>query len=386
MNDVQVRELEHLITGAIAPHLGDGASVYSGDVAVTIKYDKEKKKGKVWVGIPEPSPLLINDALMDKLTTILTTVGFPIITVFPPDGLTLVDTHSNDIATRRALEWDFIEGAYTRVAYNSFDDIHPIQIEQKYYLPLMSGYNMVFDQMGDTQNHTVYSGPSGSGKSVAAMVMLSAMINPIRKWNGKEYVMTNQKLADELIVISPKNDKNLYDFCQKHGITPMVPASHGFVTNVIEKLNSLLELCQQRQAQIIKGVSPAIMPYKVLYLDEGLYLSQMTRDRKQRQELDSMLTSLLIIARSAKVIVVITSQTMSDQVLNTSAREQLNNRFLFGNPNGPSDSTRFLFKNWHNQLVIHRDEYSFGTGIASMESNGSRLVSFLSPFIKEIAQ
>lgn len=385
MNDVQVRELEHTITGAIGPHLGT-ASVYDNDVMVKIKYDEKKKKGKIQITIPEPSPLLIDDDLMDKLTTILTTVGFPLITVFPPDGLTLVDTHSNDIATRRALEWDFIEGAYTRVAYNSFDDIHPIQIEQKYYLPLMSGYNMVFDQMGDTQNHTVYSGPSGSGKSVAAMVMLSAMINPIRKWNGKEYVMTNQKLADELIVISPKNDKNLYDFCQKHGITPMVPASHGFVTNVIEKLNSLLELCQQRQAQIIKGVSPAIMPYKVLYLDEGLYLSQMTRDRKQRQELDSMLTSLLIIARSAKVIVVITSQTMSDQVLNTSAREQLNNRFLFGNPNGPSDSTRFLFKNWHNQLVIHRDEYSFGTGIASMESNGSRLVSFLSPFIKEIAQ
>lgn len=385
MDDGQVKELEHTITGAIGPHLGT-ASVYDNDVMVKIKYDEKKKKGKIQVTIPEPSPLLIDDALMDKLTTILTTVGFPIITVFPPDGLTLVDTHSNDIATRRALEWDFIEGAYTRVSYDSFDDIHPIQIGQKYYLPLMSGYNMVFDQMGNTQNHTVYSGPSGSGKSVAAMVMLSAMINPIRKWNGKEYVMTNQKLADELIVISPKNDKNLYDFCQKHGITPMVPASHGFVTNVIEKLNSLLELCQQRQAKIIKGVSPAIMPYKVLYLDEGLYLSQMTRDRKQRQELDSMLTSLLITARSAKVIIVITSQTMSDQVLNTSAREQLNDRFLFGNPNGPSDSTRFLFKNWHNQLVIHRDEYSFGTGIASMESNGSRLVSFLSPFIKEIAQ
>lgn len=385
MNDVQVKELEHTITGAIGPHLGT-ASVYDNDVMVKIKYDEKKKKGKIQITIPEPSPLLINDALMDKLTTILTTVGFPIITVFPPDGLTLVDTHSKDLATRRALEWDFIEGAYTRVIYNSFDDIHPFQVGPKYYLPLMKGYNMTFDQMGNTQNHTVYSGPSGSGKSVAAMVMLSAMINPIRKWNGKEYVMTNQKLADELIVISPKNDKNLYDFCQKHGITPMVPASHGFVTNVIEKLNSLLELCQQRQAKIIKGVSPAIMPYKVLYLDEGLYLSQMTRDRKQRQELDSMLTSLLIIARSAKVIVVITSQTMSDQVLNTSAREQLNNRFLFGNPNGPSDSTRFLFKNWHNQLVIHRDEYSFGTGIASMESNGSRLVSFLSPFIKEIAQ
>ena len=99
-----------------------------------------------------------------------------------------------------------------------------------------------------------------------------------------------------------------------------------------------------------------------------------------------MLTSLLITARSAKVIIVITSQTMSDQVLNTSARDQLNNRFLFGNPNGPADSTRFLFKNWHNQLVIHHDEYSFGTGIASMESNGGRMVSFLSPFIKEIAQ
>lgn len=385
MDDGQVQELEHLITGALAPHLGD-ASVYSGDVDVKIKLDERQKKGKVWVGIPEPSPLLIDDALMDKLTTILTTVGFPLITVFPPDGLTLVDTHSNDIATRRALEWDFIEGAYTRVSYDSFDDIHPIKIGQKYYLPLMKGYNMIFDQMGNTQNNSAYSGPSGSGKSVAAMVMLSAMVNPIRKWNGKDYVMTDQKLADELIVISPKNDKNLYDFCQKHDITPMVPTGHGFVANVIEKFNSLLELCQQRQAKIIEGVCPAIMPYKVLYLDEGLYLSQMTRDRKQRQELDSMLTSLLITARSAKVVIVITSQTMSDQVLNTSARDQLNNRFLFGNPNGPSDSTRFLFKNWHNQLVIHRDEYSFGTGIASMESNGSRLVSFLSPFIKEIAQ
>lgn len=385
MNDGQVQELEHLITGAIAPHLGDGASVYSGDVDVKVKHDEKKKKGKIWVGIPEPSPLLIDDGLMDKLTTILTTVGFPIITVFPPDGLTLVDTHSSDFATRRALEWDFIDGAYTRVAYDSFDDIHPIEIGQKYYLPLMRGYNMIFDDLGNTQNHTVFSGPSGSGKSVAAMVMLAAMMNPIRKWNGKDYIMTDQKLADELIVISPKNDKNLYDFCQKHDITPMVPAGHGFVANVIEKLNSLLELCQQRQAQIIEGVSPAVMPYKVLYLDEGLYLSQLTRDRKQRQELDSMLTSLLIIARSAKVVVVITSQTMSDQVLNTSARDQLNNRLLFGNPNGPADSTRFLFKNWHNQLVIHHDEYSFGTGIASMESNGGRMVSFLSPYIKELA-
>lgn len=385
MNDGQVQELEHLITGAIAPHLGDGASVYSGDVDVKVKLDEKKKKGKIWVGIPEPSPLLINDALMDKLTTILTTVGFPLITVFPPDGLTLIDTHSNDLATRRALEWDFIEGAYTRVAYDSFDSISPIEIGQKYYVPLMRGYNMAFDDLGNTQNHTVFSGPSGSGKSVAAMVMLSAMINPIKKWNGKDYVMTNQKLADELIIISPKNDKNLYDFCQKHDIKPMIPASHGFVASVIEKLNSLLELCQQRQAKIIEGVSPAIMPYKVLYLDEGLYLSQLTRDRKQRQELDSMLTSLLITARSAKVVIVITSQTMSDQVLNTSARDQLNNRFLFGNPNGPADSTRFLFKNWHNQLVIHHDEYSFGTGIASMESNGGRMVSFLSPYIKELA-
>lgn len=309
-----------------------------------------------------PTSYAIDDQLSKRIYQISVGACYPYLTVLQSNGPYFVRTKSSEIGSARALRFNFLPGTVERLVFDKLSDIRPIGSK----IPLMK--NLYYD-VNRGNRMICITGLSGGGKTVMFLI-LAQCFNQLGK----------------LIIIDPKLDDKLYRFSTKRKIPYFSPAGDqndtNFVNIVTAELKRALDLIHKRQSMLIQNPSVIFKPY-MLFIDEVLSLTA-TINKKSKDQFLGLLTKICVLGRATKVGVVISSQEISADVIDTASRDQMSLKILL-TPNVDRESCRFLFKGLDDpsSIVIPNDGYT-GRGIVQNVGENNMVLPFLAPLIKNL--
>lgn len=372
-NEINAAEewLTDYIEAALNTALGsstNGESTYTNAFSVTVKLLPEKK-GYCLIGLNYPLGFIVDGRLTAEIQKILSVACYPLLTIFPAHGPTIVDTGSKELRQARGLLFPFKIGVYQRLHYKELRDVRATKRNGEIVFPLMRGYEYYpFHNSG----HIAITGVSGNGKTAFGIVLLQLF----------------RSIGAKITVVDPKLDVTMYEYCERNHlelVTPAVTTSDtGFLNDVIKVLRAAVDLIHQRQRQLLSNRKVRLPP-QVVVIDEALALVVGAKKALTDQYL-SLLNQLTMMGRSARVYLVILSQTLEARTtISSSARDQMGLKVLLSN-NPTEYECRYLFKGYDpGSLVLNRDGFNKGLGIIQQQSDGL-IVPFTSPLIDELAK
>lgn len=309
-----------------------------------------------------PTNFPLDKNLNDEILRIIVGALYPYLTVFSNNGPSFVATGIEDFSNARAMRFYFKIGQYSRLHFDSLDDCKMIGSK----FSLMNGYDY---DLYSGAGHVALSGASGQGKSQLLCYFLACV---------------NNSVPNAIIkIIDPKLDYTLYNFAKTRNIDYYSPSGNmnDYFTDVINVLSSAIDEIHERQKLILeRGVND--LPPFIIALDEATALSASINDNKRVKELQSLITQICLMGRSARVFLWISSQSFdaSSGALNSTSRDQMGLKIVLSSNPGASDC-RYLFKEYNpSSLVINHDGFEKGLGIAQIQAD-NRIVPFMAPYI-----
>lgn len=149
------------------------------------------------------------------------------------------------------------------------------------------------------------------------------------KTNLIKLLITQQLQKDaELLIVDPKNElTNLKN----------ILGSDNVVTEkeeILKLLSRLLATCKNRQNYLTVNqfYSPEeVFPAVYLIFDEILAFMLSLQKKSEKDEVNSLLSQLILLGRSAGVFVIVASQKFTNDALSKAVRESLSVRIALGN-------------------------------------------------------
>ena len=123
-----------LIRSAIDAQLGDTDNTFNNTVGIQLT------KNKLLVWLNEPSTLILNIDLKNKLEQIISSVLYPAFVVKHKPGLTLIPRLEQPPESARALAFDLHFGIYERLRISSLKDTNVFSNGAKLAIALMDDY------------------------------------------------------------------------------------------------------------------------------------------------------------------------------------------------------------------------------------------------------
>ena len=343
----------------------------NGESAISNSFHAESnlKKGYLDVVFHYPVSFIVDAKLNDEILRALTSAFYPYLTFFPANGPYFVATGSDDITQARALRFYFKVGIYQRLKYDKISDVHAYKKDGDILFPLMNGY---FYNMTKNSGHIAITGASGNGKTAFSLVLLQMF----------------RSIGADITVVDEKLDFDLYQFCKAARIEHLSPAEdqndNGFLNSVIKALKSAVDEIHKRQRALISNNNAEFKP-KVIFIDEAMALTAGAQ-KKVIDEYMGLINRITLMGRSAKVYLVISSQTLeAKSTISSSARDQIGLKILLSN-NPTVNDCRYVFKDFDpSSVVITKDGFSKGLGLISQQSD-NRIVPFMAPYIGDFTR
>lgn len=310
-----------------------------------------------------PVSYVIDDSLNQRILKILTAGFFPFLTFYPVPGLEMVQTGDKSFAKAMALRFRFKVGNFKRLHFKKLSDV---SCESDLKIPLMRGY--FFDVLASS-GMCALSGPSGSGKTSLALYLLQAMYS----------------VGATIKIIDPKLDVSLFRFANKRGLVYVTPEanSNEYFNSVLNTLKEAVDEIHRRQLSSLNGHFEK-KPL-VIFVDEAMALTSSISDSKKVKDYLAQISQITLQGRSARVFLWLGAQTFSasgsDVVMSSSSRDQMALKIVLSQA---QSDWRYLFKDIDlSSLVLVRDEFSKGLGVASVMPDG-RVVPFLAPKVDDL--
>lgn len=335
--------------------VGESSATHSYNVSFSLQ------SGFCDVIFNRPTSFILDTELNQKILSILSGGFFPFLTFYPMVAPEMVSTGSSDFSTAMGFRFRFKLGQFKRLSFKRLSDVSI----KGWTVPLMDGYD--FDLLASS-GMVALSGPSGSGKTSFALYLLQAVFSAGAK----------------IKIVDPKLDTSLYVFAKRRGIDYITPGNNvnDYFHEILEVLSGQIDEIHRRQRAMIEGKN-SFKP-QILFIDEAMALTSTITDTKLVKQYLSLVSQLTLQGRSSRVFLWLGAQTFSasgsDVVMSSSSRDQMALKVVLSQQEA---DWRYLFKTDLSSMVLTRDTFSKGLGIASVMPD-SRVVPFLAPKISDL--
>ena len=366
---------EPMLKAAIDAKMSNGDSSITNNIGVDLYPDK------CFIYLNEPSETILDINFKNEIERILTTLLYPEWVVKHRTGLNLVARTGDGVgsANARALKFDLHWKLYDRLVLRSLGSTTTLAYNDKtnsWDIPLMSDYNW----SPITSPHVAVSGLTGSGKTMQ-LIILNAFA---KSWSDQIWTEDHRKALPEefkspnLIIIDPKGDAMMHEFCRNHGfgtieyLAPdLVQTQAAFLANVNECLKRVVDIMSRRYG-LMRDFPNAKFKHIFVTVDEMRALLEGA-GKKAIDAFFNLIDQITLKGRAAGIHLICGSQSFlagkTDGCISTPARDNLTLRILLS-PTITEENARFLFKeidrNQAESLIIDTDGFNqAGVGIVS---------------------
>lgn len=364
------------------------AQLKSDDTSFSNSIGLKLTKNRLLVWVNEPSELIINNDLKNKLEQILSSILYPAFVVKHKPGLTLVPRLDQPPESARALSFDLHYGIYQRLQVNSLADTNVFTNGNKLAIRLMSDYYWLPANGGQSHVSIMSSTRGGKTTLIRYLAVNCVTYAKVAVQNG-----AMDDGANSLVVIDPKLDADLRLTTLKLDGIYICPdfskSDNSFVDKVCQQLKTVIDLVQQRALK--RKADPSIKFKDIfVFLDEGISIPNMGNTNKNIYF--RLLDRLLLMGASFQVHIIMASQSFlagTNGAVTSQGRLEFGLKILMASRIN-TENAQFLFKSLDkdaiNNLILDEDNYgTLGVGIIANGSDGNgnddNIVPFKAPFV-----
>lgn len=325
----------------------------------------------------------IPQQLYYDLYQILYYVLFPAYTVIRPTSVQIRSFDGiHDFSLKRGLWFPLRKGTPKRITMNMNEYLSQISID---HLLFMHGFAIDLTKTP----HIILTGQTGSGKSTAETVILSAALHIDAANHGQNIVCIDPKVS------------SLARFCRRYpGIRLLVPQSNERPEDFLQRVNDVLSECNKNmtniQQQIFEQTNKITADYrsisspdKFIIIDElaALVAGLGTGAKGLVADFNALLLRLVLCSREAGYHVILSCQEARATQIPTDVRAQMTVRILLGNLD--RNSTQFLFGDALNDggIPLPFQQNEKGAGIISVsDPNFLGVEPILMPTITDLEE
>lgn len=367
-----------LVRASIDAQLCDTDNTFNNTVGIQLT------KNKLLVWLNEPSTLILNVELKNKLEQIISSVLYPAFVVKHKPGLTLIPRLEQPPESARALAFDLHFGIYERLRISSLKDTNVFSNGAKLAIALMDDYYWI----PSLSPHVAIQSTTRGGKTTFLRYLAI---------NCHSYAMLSVKngaLDDEsnpLVIIDPKLDPDLRTTTlELDGIyiyPDFTKSENSFIDSVCLQLKSVIDLMQRRALRKKKQPNAKFKDVFV-FIDEGISIPAMCNTNTKTIHF-RLLDRLLLMGASFQIHIVMASQSFlagTNGALSSQARLEFGVKVLLASRIN-TENAQFLFKELDkdaiNNLILDEDNY--GTlGVGIITNGDGNIVPFKAPFVGEL--
>lgn len=370
-----------LIRASIDAQLSDTDNTFNNTVGVKLT------KNRLLVWLNEPSSLILNIDLKNKLEQIVSSVLYPAFIVKHKPGLTLIPRLDQSPESARALSFDLHYGIYQRLLVNSLKDTNVFCDGKRLAIALQKDLYWLPSQ----EPHMAIQSSTRGGKTTF-MRYLAVNCDSYAKMAVKTGAIDDD--VNSLIIIDPKLDAELRATTLRLGGIYVCPdfskSENSFIDGICVQLKAVINLMQKRAIQ--KKKQPNIKYKDVfIFIDEGISIPAMGSTAAKNTYL-RLLDRILLMGASFQIHLIMASQSFlvgTNGALSSQARLEFGLKILMA-PRINTENAQYLFKSLDkdaiDNLILDEDNYgALGVGIIANANDGSNddgnIVPFKAPFV-----
>lgn len=381
MNDVDVlNAYSRLVRASIDAQLSDTDNSFNNTVGLKLS------KNKLLVWLNEPSTLILNIDLKNKLEQIISSVLYPAFVVKHKPGLTLIPRLEQPPESARALAFDLHYGVYDRLRVSGLSDANVYYNGQKLAIALMRDYYWI----PSISPHMAVQSITRGGKTTF-LRYLAVNCSSYAKLAVKNGAVDDG--ANPLVVIDPKLDADLRLTSLKLNSVYICPdfakSDSSFIDSVCQQLKGIIDLMQKRAIQKKKHSNIKFKDVFV-FLDEAISIPVMG-NTNTKSIYFRLLDRILLMGASFQIHLIMFSQSFlsgSQGALSSQGRLEFGTKILMASRINV-ENAQFLFKELDkegiNNLIL--DEDGYGTlGVGIVTNGDGNVVPFKAPFVGDLGQ
>ena len=377
---VDIEEYQNLLRSSIDAKLSTMDSTFTNSIGLKLSKDKLI----VWVN--EPSSIILNNEFKNIIEQIISGVLYPFWMVKHKAGLTLVPRFGEPPESARALAFDLHFGIYQRLIVDKINSVNVYQNDKK-EVAILLAHDLMWNI--DKIPELAIQAITRNGKTTLLRYL-------IVNCDGCSKIKVKNGALDDgfsnVVVIDPKLDADLrattLSINGKYIAPDFTKSDNNFVDQINIQLKEIIDLMRTR-AEIRKNNPKQRFKDIFIAIDEAITIPSLGTT-KTKAIYFSLLDRLMMMGAGFGIHVIMSSQSFlvgSQGALSSQARLEFGAKILFANRLTP-ENVQFLFKDLDtssiNNLILDEDEFGLlGVGIADL---GDGIVSFRSPYIKDLGE
>lgn len=377
---VDIEEYQNLLRSSIDAKLSTMDSTFTNSIGLKLSKDKLI----VWVN--EPSSIILNNEFKNIIEQIISGVLYPFWIVKHKAGLTLVPRFGEPPESARALAFDLHFGIYQRLIVDKINSVNVYQNDKK-EVAILLAHDLMWNI--DKIPELAIQAITRNGKTTLLRYL-------IVNCDGCSKIKVKNGALDDgfsnVVVIDPKLDADLrattLSINGKYIAPDFTKSDNNFVDQINIQLKEIIDLMRTR-AEIRKNNPKQRFKDIFIAIDEAITIPSLGTT-KTKAIYFSLLDRLMMMGAGFGIHVIMSSQSFlvgSQGALSSQARLEFGAKILFANRLTP-ENVQFLFKDLDtssiNNLILDEDEFGLlGVGIADL---GDGIVSFRSPYIKDLGE
>lgn len=377
---VDIEEYQNLLRSSIDAKLSTMDSTFTNSIGLKLSKDKLI----VWVN--EPSSIILNNEFKNIIEQIISGVLYPFWIVKHKAGLTLVPRFGEPPESARALAFDLHFGIYQRLIVDKINSVNVYQNDKK-EVAILLAHDLMWNI--DKIPELAIQAITRNGKTTLLRYL-------IVNCDGCSKIKVKNGALDDgfsnVVVIDPKLDADLrattLSINGKYIAPDFTKSDNNFVDQINIQLKEIIDLMRTR-AEIRKNNPKQRFKDIFIAIDEAITIPSLGTT-KTKAIYFSLLDRLMMMGAGFGIHVIMSSQSFlvgSQGALSSQARLEFGAKILLANRVTP-ENVQFLFKDLDtssiNNLILDEDEFGLlGVGIADL---GDGIVSFRSPYIKDLGE
>ena len=301
-------------------------------------------------------------------------------------GLTLVPRFGEPPESARALAFDLHFGIYQRLIVDKINSVNVYQNDKK-EVAILLAHDLMWNI--DKIPELAIQAITRNGKTTLLRYL-------IVNCDGCSKIKVKNGALDDgfsnVVVIDPKLDADLrattLSINGKYIAPDFTKSDNNFVDQINIQLKEIIDLMRTR-AEIRKNNPKQRFKDIFIAIDEAITIPSLGTT-KTKAIYFSLLDRLMMMGAGFGIHVIMSSQSFlvgSQGALSSQARLEFGAKILLANRVTP-ENVQFLFKDLDtssiNNLILDEDEFGLlGVGIADL---GDGIVSFRSPYIKDLGE
>lgn len=377
---VDIEEYQNLLRSSIDAKLSTMDSTFTNSIGLKLSKDKLI----VWVN--EPSSIILNNEFKNIIEQIISGVLYPFWIVKHKAGLTLVPRFGEPPESARALAFDLHFGIYQRLIVDKINSVNVYQNDKK-EVAILLAHDLMWNI--DKIPELAIQAITRNGKTTLLRYL-------IVNCDGCSKIKVKNGALDDgfsnVVVIDPKLDADLrattLSINGKYIAPDFTKSDNNFVDQINIQLKEIIDLMRTR-AEIRKNNPKQRFKDIFIAIDEAITIPSLGTT-KTKVIYFSLLDRLMMMGAGFGIHVIMSSQSFlvgSQGALSSQARLEFGAKILLAN-RLTAENVQFLFKDLDtssiNNLILDEDEFGLlGVGIADL---GDGIVSFRSPYIKDLGE